>query len=402
MSDRSSGALGSVRVLDLTDDHGAYAGRLLGVLGADVVRLEGQETGAAPLIPPIHLSELGPRSLFDEFVHAGKRSARIDLTTDMGADILRRLVGEADVLLDDGRGRAPGGWTDVNPRLVHVTITPFGHGNSPDWEPVDDLIVLGAGGLLHLGGYQDTGPMAPFGRQSHIAAGIFGAVAALAGLIEREETGVGNAADVSAQESIAQALEDSLPAYALTGKIREPQGDEAREAGTGIYACADGYVSMVAGRLGTARAWTALVEWMNEHESTARVLLEPPWGQFSFRQSTEASETFRRIFETFAAAKSKTELYVDAQRRGIALSPVSEVDDLLANEQLRARSFFHQFDHPLLGAGVIVPGPPFRLSGTPPQTTGPAALPGSDTADVLRELGLTEEEIHSLVETELV
>ena len=402
MSDRRNPALDGVRVIDLTDEHGAYAGRLLALLGADVVRIEGREDATAPLLPPLHLSKSGPTSLFDEFVHSGKRSVRLDVTTEAGADVLERLVGQADVLLDAGHGRPPGGWVDVNPRLIHVTVTPLGYGRDPEPEPIDDLIVLGAGGLLHLGGYQDTGPIAPFGRQSHIAAGIFGAVAALAGLVEREQTGAGNAADVSAQEAVAQALEDSLPAYALTGKIREPQGDEAREAGTGVYACQDGYVSMVAGRLGTARAWTALVEWINEREPSARELLEPQWGEFNFRQTTEASETFRRIFEAFAATRSKTELYVEAQERGIAMSPVSEIEDLLESEQLRARSFFDGLDHPRLGTGLVIPGPPFRLSDSPSLTLGPAPVSGFDTADVLTELGLTDEQIRQLGETESV
>jgi benzylsuccinate CoA-transferase BbsE subunit len=273
---------------------------------------------------------------------------------------VRKLITEADVLLDGQNGRGPGAWEDQNPRLIHVVMTPFGWGLSPEWSPVDDLIVLGAGGLLHLGGYSDSGPVGAHGHQAHIASGIFGAVAALVGLIEREQTGAGSSADVSAQESIAQALEDSLAAYVLTGHIREPQGEEAREAGTGIYACQDGYVSMVAGRLGTKRAWSALVEWIDEED-----LREEKWSEFSYRQTEEACDRFRTIFEDFAADKGKHQLYEQAQERSIALSPVNHVNDLFSDKQLQARSFFHRFRHEGTGALVTVPGPPFRFSRTP-------------------------------------
>jgi benzylsuccinate CoA-transferase BbsE subunit len=279
-----------------------------------------------------------------------------------------------------------------------VAVSPFGWGRSPSWEPVDDLIVLGAGGLLQLGGYPDIGPIAPYGGQSHLAAGIFAAVAAMVGLIEREQTGVGSSADVSAQEAVAQALEDSLPAYVLTGEIREPQGEDAREAGTGVYACNDGFVSMVAGRLGTAKAWAAMVAWLNESGLAASELLEPQWAQFAFRQTAEASERFRQIFELFASTRTKEFLYLEAQRRGIALSPVSNVDDLLANEQLRSRSFFHTYFHPGLGIELVSPGPPYRFSDLATIDLGPASEAGSDTAAVLSELGVPTHDYSALGE----
>ncbi len=389
------GALQGIRVLDLTDNFGSYGGRLLAGLGAEVIRVHDQGTAEHPPLPPLVDSGGKVISFYDRFVHAGKKSVSIDLGTAEGREVLRRLVEAADVVLSAGNGREPGGWNDVNPRLVHVVVTPFGWGRSPSAEPVDDLIVLGAGGLLNLGGYSDIGPIAPFGGQSSIASGIFAAVAALVGLIEREQTGSGNSADVSAQEAIAQALEDSLPAYVLTGEIRAAQGEDAREAGSGVYACADGYVSMIAGRLGTARAWTALVAWLNESGLTDSVpgagaveLMEPQWSQFRFRQTPEASERFRQTFEAFASTRTKEVLYVEAQRRGIALSPVSNVGDLLGNQQLQARSFFTAFFDEELGMDLVSPGAPYRMSESKTIDLGAAVRPGSDTESVLAELGI--------------
>lgn len=367
------GPLSDVRVIDVTDEYGAYGGRLLAGLGASVLRIGRASTEPSPPLSPIYRRGEDELSLFDEWVNAGTTPIDLDIDSDEGRTAFSQLVESADVLLDSSNGMEPGAWDDLNPRLIHVVASPFGWGRSPDMNPVDDLIVMGAGGLLHLGGYPDTGPVGAFGQQSAIASGIFAAVAAIVGLIEREKTGKGSAADVSAQEAVAQALEDSFPAFALTGEVRGPQGEDAREAGTGIYACQDGYVSMVAGRLGTARAWSSLVEWICADNPAGAELLGDEWSEFSFRQSREGNDRFRRIFEEFASKHPKAWLYREGQSRGIAVSPVSTIDDLLTDEQLAERGFLVDARFPNLDSTVTVPGPPYRFS-----RSDVATFPGRD------------------------
>lgn len=384
MSEGAAPPLKGVRVIDQTDAYGAYAGRLLAGLGAEVIRItaESEEASTTPLSAVS--DEL---DTFQEFIDAGKKSLYLD-SNYKDSEALEKLVESADVVLGSEEGPAPGYWLESNPEIVHVVMSPFGWGLAPSWGPVDDLIVLGQGGLLQLGGYLDAGPVGAYGNQSQIASGIFGAIAALVGLIERRSSGKGNHADVSAQEAMAQALEDSLPTYALTGKLKSLRGESAREAGTGIYACADGYVSMVAGRLGTAKAWASLVEWLVAEFPEAAELRDERWADFSYRQSDEANERFTEIFERFAADRTKAELYAEAQSRGIALSPVSNIRDLLENEQLAARGFFHRFYHERLETEVTVPGPPFRLSRSSQPPLEEAPETGSDTEAILMDLGV--------------
>jgi benzylsuccinate CoA-transferase BbsE subunit len=285
-----------------------------------------------------------------------------------------------------------------------VIVTPFGLDHEPDWSPADDLLVMADGGLLHLGGYPDVGPVVAYGGQSRFAASIFAAVAAVSAVIDREHTGSGGVYDVSAQECVAQALEDSAATYALTGRVRERQGDRAREAGSGIYACRDGYVSMVAGRLGTAKAWAALIAWLNEEGAPgAEELLAERWSDFAFRQTEAAVQEFQRVFEGFASTRSKAELYEAAQARMIALSPVNTVEDVLASPQLKARGFFTRVDDPDFSHGLIYPRAPYRMSGTPPIDPVAAPRAGEDNASFyIDELGLTGDEYISLVERGVV
>lgn len=380
-------ALAGVVVIDLADELAAYASRLLADLGADVTRVERPDGARLAGRPPLITGSRGGEfSVFERFVNAGKRSVALDLDDEAGRRGLEELLCSADIVIESSAPILDRHWSaeqlaDLKPDLIRVVVTPFGLDQSRSWSGTDDLIVMAEGGLLHLGGYADLGPVVAHGGQSEFAASIFAAVAAISGMLVRDATAEGGTYDVSAQECIAQALEDSAATYSLTGHVRERLGDRPREAGTGVYRCRDGYVSMVAGRLGTAKAWTALVAWLNEEQAEGAALLQgDDWQRFEFRQSERAITAFARIFEAFALQRDKAELYREAQRRMIALSPVSTVADLLANEQLRDRDFFVTVADEAVGRELVYPRAPYSMSLTPPLVPRSAPAPVSAVA----------------------
>ncbi|HEX5451268.1 MAG TPA: CoA transferase [Candidatus Limnocylindrales bacterium] len=388
------GALTGFRVLDLANDLAAYASRLFADLGADVIRIEPPGGSSSRREPPVVVDRGETVSLFDAFVNAGKRSVVLDLEQPAGRAELARLLGTADVLIEtfsatagDELGLNPADLASEHPRLVHVSVTPFGRDRSSEGVLDDDLTIMAAGGLLHLGGYADTEPIVAYGGQARNAASLFAAVGALVALLRRESTGRGDWVDVSAQECVAQALEDSVATFELTGQVRRRLGSDAREAGTGVYECADGLISMVAGRVGTAKAWRALVAWLVEAGVPgAEALQDERWTSIRYRQTAAAIEAFSAVFGAFARDRTRLELYRGAQARGIALSPVNEVSQLLDDEQLRARDFWVRTPVPGLGREAIFPGPPYRLSATPVQPAHVAPAVGADTAAITREL----------------
>ena len=297
------GALDGLIVLDLADDLGAYASRLLVDLGADVIRIEPPAGSRTRRTPPLVLAPDGSAtSVFERFVNAGKRSVLLDLETPDGLVLFDLLVRRADVVIEtfsrataERLGLTPERCATVNPRLVHVSVTPFGRDRTSGIVDDDDLTIMAAGGLLALGGYRDTQPIVAYGGQSRNAASIFAAVGVLVALLDRERTGRGRWIDVSAQECVAQGVEDSVATYEMTGRIRRRNGAEAAEAGSGVYACADGLVSMVAGRVGTAKAWRALVAWLIEERAPGAAELErASWSELSFRQTRPAITRIRR------------------------------------------------------------------------------------------------------------
>ncbi|HEV7564417.1 MAG TPA: CoA transferase [Microbacteriaceae bacterium] len=361
----SQGPLSGVSVLEIGDELGSYSGRLLADLGAEVTRVLATWHDAPPVGSP-------ERSASDWFLHRGKVTVRVDLAGAAGRGELVELLRNASVLIEsaaDGTS-SPTGLSrmelkQLNPELIVISVTPFGREGPYASHRSTDLTRLAAGGLLWLGGYPDAEPVAPYGGQSNYAAGIFASIAALLAMIARQRDGQGRAIDVSAQETVIQALEDSIAQYDLTGHVRRRLGDSPREAGTGVYACRDGYVSMVAGRLGTAHAWERLCDWLAEEGvERANELLEPEWQSFAHRQKESSAALFATIFSSFAATRGKQELYLEAQRRSIALAPVNTIDDLLADRQLQERHFFTEILHPDATVRATFPRPPYRLSPT--------------------------------------
>jgi benzylsuccinate CoA-transferase BbsE subunit len=182
--------------------------------------------------------------------------------------------------------------------------------------------------------------------------------------------------------------------------VRERLGAEPREAGSGIYRCADGYVAMVAGRLGTARAWQSLVEWLvEEGVHGATELQDEWWSRLPNRQSERGITSFGEVFGLYTAGRTRAELYAEAQRRGIALSPVNDIAAVLADRQLAARDFWVAVDDGQLGRKLTYPGPPYRLTATPARAARAAPRIGEHNGQVLRErLGLSPEQYAQLVE----
>jgi benzylsuccinate CoA-transferase BbsE subunit len=367
--------LGSVKVLDWTDQVGAYAGRLLADLGADVVRIEAADEPGP--WPEERIAASGVSAL-ERFVNLNKRPLRVDLDTAAGCELLAALIARADIVLTSGDG--PRRWRAAGRPLrreaaTHVHVSAFGDHGTGGTLLADDLVTLAAGGLLSMGGYPDGPPVAVYGTQAYLAGGINAAIAALLGLLAADAGTGGADLDVSVQAVLAGALEDAAAEYDLTGVVRRRTGDAPREAGTGVFACADGWIAVVAGKLGTAAAWDSLVTWLCEQGVPgAEVLKAAEWATLEHRRLPASIATFQRLLETAAAGLTRQELYAELQRRRIAAAPVNSVADMLADPQLIARGFFRQVRDAALERDIIYPGPPYRLadhhlpdwSSTPP------------------------------------
>jgi benzylsuccinate CoA-transferase BbsE subunit len=391
-------ALGGVRVVDMGGSLGNYCGKLLAELGAEVTLVEpraGSELRRrTPLMPDLRG---GSESAAFMYLNTGKRGVVADLDRDEDLPFLGALLAGADIVIESetpGALTARGlGWSQLapdNPRLVMTSITPFGQtGPYADFAS-SDIVCLALGGLLSLTGYGDGPPMQICGEQSHVMANIYAAVASMLALLHAERTGQGQHVDVSVQACVATALENAPQFYDLEGIVRGRPNGTQRHAGTGIYACADGYVYLYVGGIASGRFWDRLVAWLIEAcIPEADGLASERWSDRAFLETDGAKTMFAAIFDRLAGRATKAELYAEGQGRGIPLCPVNGVEDLVGSPQLGARGFFEPVPGPD-GAVHSWPGAPYRLSITPWELGGPAPTLGQHDREIREALAVGE------------
>ncbi len=379
----TSGALHGLRVLDLADQSGALAGKLLAGLGADVVLVE--PSGGSPLraIPPFLAEgpEGGPdaeRSLFFWFYAAGKRSLRCDTATPDGAALLDRLAARADVLIETGPPGAVTGLRARHPRLVVASITPFGQtGPYRGWRS-SDLVAQAMGGMLAVSGRPDGPPLHSLGLQAYHQAGVLAATGVMAALLARERTGRGQQVDVSLQAAVAASLEHVPGFFHQDGRVARRQGTLHWTRFFRVGRCKDGWVLHC-----TLGDWTSLIEWLKADGFGADI--DEPEMHHPMDRQQQAERIFP-VLDAWAARYTVEELYEGAQLRRIPYAAVRPPEALLSDPHLAARGFFVPIEHPGLGRTVPCPGAPFRIAETPWRVTAPPRL-GEHGEAVVRDWG---------------
>lgn len=398
-SPSASGPLSGIRVLDLAPGSEQYCGKLFAQLGADVLLVEPPTGCAGRHEGPFLDDHVHPEhSLGFAYFNQGKRGVALDLNQAQGQEIFRALVRQADLVIEcerPGRMQARGldhaALACLQPGIVTTSITAFGQDGPYAQYEGGDLVALAYGGLLSLGGYPGLAPTAPYGNQALLAAAQFAAVAAMVALWDVEgQDGErqGQHVDVSVQESVAMALENAVQFVELENTVRQRNAGQQRQAGTGVFPCSDGMVYLMAGGIASNKFWDVTAQWMVDVQAPgATQLREPRWHDAAFLATAEAKDLFAQVFEPYAAAHTKAELYAAGQRRRIPICPVSTTADLLNNRQLAHRGYFEQTPHPYSGRTLTVPGAPYRLSASPWRLGRPAPRLGEHSAEVLASLG---------------
>jgi crotonobetainyl-CoA:carnitine CoA-transferase CaiB-like acyl-CoA transferase len=380
----SPDALAGVRVVEMAGDAG-YCGKLFADLGADVILVETRATDTA--------AEARRDPTF-AYLNANKRSVALDAVDNGDRAALMALLASADVLLVGATPREIrrldldyDALKELNPRLVVTSITPFGmDGPYADFE-ANGLVLMALGGLLQMGGYADREPVLAYGDQATLAGNLFGAVAAMAALLDAEQTGQGQHVDVSVQESVTMALENAAQFFDLEGVVRGRPGSEQRIAGCGTFACADGWVYLLARGLGPSRFWSSVMQWLREEGvERADELEDPRWEEPDYLRSDEGKQRFLEIFSALAERKTRAELYREALDRRIPLCPVNGPADLLEDAQLATRDYFAKIEDAGTGESLRVPGAPYKLSATPWRVDRPVPQPGQHSEEVLGAL----------------
>lgn len=408
-STNTESMLGPYRVLDLTDEKGFLCGKILGDLGADVIKIERPGGDPSRNIGPFYHDIPDPeKSLFWFAFNANKRGITLNIETADGRDIFKRLARTADFIIEsfppghmERLGLGYQHLKEVNRRIILASITPFGQaGPYQDYKGYD-IVCAAVGGQLYNYGDPDRAPvLIGGGPQTYLLGGAQAAVAAIIAHYHRELTNEGQHIDISIQECIpwlhiGQGCMQWEGDRTLTPRL----GVFFRRTDTGrlmrfIWRCKDGWVvwAMNFGLMG--HLTQKLVKWM-EDEGMADELKSIDWYNLDLSKYTEEGmNNLNGHFARFFEAHTKAELYQGSIERGTPVYPVSTPGEPQQDIQLQSRQFWVKLWHAELGTSINYPGPFVQASEAPCRVRRCAPLIGEHNHEVYeRELGLSKEEM---------
>lgn len=361
----SGGPLDGVRVVDLTDMRGALCARILADLGADVLMID---DGTLP-------AEERERSAY-RYRNANKRRVRLDVEHDRGR--LHELLASADVLIENRARRHPqlglgdAAVAEQHPHLVHVALTDLGlSGRRAGWH-LEPLPALASSGALHASGFPDLPPCWLPGYLAHDCASVYGAVGAVAAVLDRARHGRGQLVEVSVQEAALAgttpwsiALED----YTRINPFLPVAGKRNADGTYWVLPAADGWVRTV---IGNDKQWGGFVELLRRPDE----LTGPEWNDRLFRMVN--GDVVRLVAGPCLGDRTRRDLFVEALGLGATVGVIHTPLEFVRHEQTRQRAFFADTGFRGLGDAPFATAP-YKLSLTPASLRHPA--PAEDDGD---------------------
>ncbi len=400
--------LGLYRVLDLADEKGYLCGKMLGDMGADIIKVEPPGGDPGRRLPPFYHDSCDPQqSLYWMAFNTSKRSITLDISIPRGKEIFEKLAKTTDFVIEtatpgymDGLGLGYQSLSQLNPRIILTSITPFGQTGPFSQYKTSDLVAEAIGGLMFLQGYPDRAPLRFSVEQAYLQAGAQAAMGTMIAHNWRLRSGEGQHVDESIQEAISNTLWISQMFW-YGAKVIEPRpGDRAwrlTQRIKWIYRCQDGYISwrVWLGSQGTKTR--AIVNWM-AREGMAYELKDVNWEQRVMDDvSQEQLESWEERFEAFFLTHTKDELFQYALKNDLTIFPMCSIKEVMENEQLKYRKFWVEVEHPELSTSLTYPGAPFISTETPWRIKGRAPLIGEHNEEIYGgELGLSKKELASL------
>ncbi|MEJ2789283.1 MULTISPECIES: CaiB/BaiF CoA-transferase family protein [unclassified Pseudoxanthomonas] len=393
-------ALAGVRVLDLTRVlAGPWSTQVLADLGADVIKVERPGSGddTRGWGPPFLRDAAGNETAESAYflcANRNKRSLTVDISTDDGQAIIRRLAMQSDVLVENFKvgdmaryGLDAATLRAANPRLVYCSITGFGQDGPYAQRAGYDFAVQGLGGLMSVTGAAQGEPQKVGVAVADLFTGLYATVAILAALRHRDATGEGQVIDMALLDAQVAMLANLGSHYLVGGDVPPRQGNaHANIVPYQVFVVADGHIIVA---VGNDRQFARLCD-----------LLDEPALATDARFTTNAERVRCRdvlvpMLQAHFLQRDRRAWLSLLEAAGIPCGPVNDLADVFADPQVRARGMVVEVPHPHAGTLPLV-GSPIKLSVTPVQPSRAPPMLGQHTDNVLREAGYSDDEVAAL------
>ncbi len=355
---------------------GPWAGQTLADLGADVLKVEAPEGDDTRRWGPPFIDNGDDRSA--AYFHAtnrGKRSVICDFRTNQGQETVRRLVADADVVIENFKvgGLAKYGLDyaslrAVNPRLIYCSITGFGQDGPYAHRAGYDFIIQGMAGLMSVTGEPDGQPQKVGVAVTDIFTGVYAATAILAALHQRQTTGLGQQIDMALMDVAASIMANQAMNYLATGVAPQKMGNaHPNLAPYAVFDCADGWLILATGNDGQYRKLCAILGL--DDMATA-----PAFATNADRVTNRAEMT-RRLTEA-TRRWTKADLLAACEDQGVPAGPINDLAEVFADPQIVARGM------QIAPQGIPGVRSPFRFSGADLALDRPAPRLGQHQSDL--------------------
>jgi formyl-CoA transferase len=380
--------LSGIRVLELGQlIAGPFAGKMLAEFGADVIKIEPPEKGD-PLRKWRMLHD--DTSVWWSAQSRNKQSLTLDLRVREGQDIVRRLVGESDVLIENFRPGTLEGWglgwdvlSEINPGLIMLRVSGYGQSGPYRDRPGFGVIGEAMGGLRHLSGEPGRTPVRVGVSIGDSLSALHGVIGVLLALRHREQNGgAGQVIDVALYESVFNMMESMLPEYSVFGAVRQPAGSSLPGiAPTNAYRCRDGKYALIAGNGDSI--YRRLMELIGRPDLGN----DPALAQNDGR--VKQVEKIDSAIGEWAARLELDEVLDALNEARIPAGKIYDIADIEGDPHYKARDMI--LEATLAdGTPVQVPGIVPKLSSTPGTVRKQAPALGQHTDDILANLGVDE------------
>jgi crotonobetainyl-CoA:carnitine CoA-transferase CaiB-like acyl-CoA transferase len=377
---------------------GPFCGMTLADYGADVVKIERPKEGDESRHWPPYFP--GRVSYYFAAANRNKRSLAIDLKQPEGVAALKRLIEQADVLIDNYRagaldklGLGYEALSKINPRLVYCSISGFGPNGPRKNDRANDIFMQAFSGNMSITGEEGRGPVKSGISVADVGAGMFGVIGVLLAIQSRHQTGRGQRVDTSLLEGQIAMLSYHLTSYFATGRVPVRRGAASQvSVPYQAFEAKDDWVVVAAF---TERMWQGVcraverLEWIEDE-------------RFCSADRRAANRlTLIPLLRDLFAQRTVEEWVVRLSAEGVPCSSVNSIDKVVTDEQVLARQMVVQTEHPTAGT-IRMAGLPVKLSETPGAIKSAPPLLGEHSREVLQQAGFSSDEIAALLATGVI